>query len=159
MRTELGRFHTFDRTFTAEEFKAIVDGSLGAYLAQNSGLSVTKNLNIELEGQQAYISGDISARAYGATIDIKIEDYSLNQREPGRIGVIDLNYRLKYSGNLLTDLKVSEESLKRDFESALIDQNTFMYRCFESQFPQGSKGSKFALTLKDSRFAVHIETV
>lgn len=152
MRGELTRTRVFDRSFSADEFKSILNGSLDAYLTQNPAISVAKSLTIELEGNQARISGKVSASGLGATVNIQIDEYFLSQREPGRLGVTDLKYGLRYNGNILTDLKMSEDGLKKDFETALKDPNTFIWKGLSSQLPLGARVTKFALSLDSSRF-------
>lgn len=158
MRDDLIRTNTFDRSMDGQEFAKVLNGSLDSYLAQNPGISVAKDLKIELEDKQACVSGNVQASAMGANIDIRIIEYSLNQKETGRLGVIDLKYDLKYRGNILTDLKVNETQLRKDFEAALRDPNTFIWKGLSSQLPAGVKVIKFALSLEDSKFKIHLES-
>lgn len=159
MRTDLASQNLFERSLTADEFKSLLDASLGSMLRTDPAMTLQKDLQLQLEGQQAYISGRAHIEKMGAKVDLTIKDYSLRQSltDRGRLAVTGSEFDVKYNGNILTDLKVSEEGLRRDIAAALQDPNKFIYKGVQSQLIPGTKLKNFGLFLEEGKFRVKLE--
>ncbi len=166
MRGELAIRRKFEREMDDEGFKTLLGSSLDAYLAQNPGVSVSKQLNIEIDGAQAFLSGRVNVSALGAQIAVNVNDYALaNAETPGRLRVISQKVGVNYSGSVVAGLgsflvgkPLTQDGLNKDIQANFADPNKFIWNGISQQLPPGIRVTKYKVALGNNKFKISLES-
>lgn len=157
MRSELKTKHIFEKTLDASGLKTLVDSSIQSYMKIDSSVSIANGLKVELEGQQAYIDGTLSASKMLGMININIAEYSMRQspNEKGRLELMDLKYFI--NANKFAEVFGDIDGLKAKLENSLRDPNVFVYNGIKEQLPPDMALKNFGLYLEDGKLRIKLE--
>lgn len=162
MRESLIKTGAWGAELSAADLKSLLDQGLEVALRKDSSVSVTKSLDVEIEGQQAYIEGDAHIRYKGADIFINIDELSLNQKAPGELGIMGLKYGLrldKSNAGPLVQMFGNEDKIKADLEKQLRNPNKLIWDGISGQIPPRMNIGSFALNLNQGKLGIDIRAL